>query len=175
MGSFISRITSKSHIPSVIDISVIDRTVTPSSNRPKPVRDSPQWMRGSQWTCRFPVEIMENICDHLSDAHASRTLASLQETSSAFYSLTTPYLYRHIAWTTRQALLFVQLFKTGTWSTSHCQTVARDAHLMDEPTNARLRAFMSRTAAWISPRKQAREWEIYHGCGQAWNCRWLGQ
>lgn len=47
--------------------------------------------RQNNWKCRLPVEIMEKICEHLTNERALRTLASPQSTSSCCHTLITPF------------------------------------------------------------------------------------
>jgi len=105
--------------------------------------------RQNTWECRLPVEIMEKICEVLSNDRALRSLASFQSTSSSFYTLVTPFLYRHIIFNTRQALLFLDLFnkvpKKDKQKLHDFVSVDSGVHLLDQRLAIRLRSVMSFT------------------------------
>jgi hypothetical protein len=105
--------------------------------------------RENTWKCRIPVEIMEMICEHLTKDRALETLASLQSTSSYCYTLVTPFLYRHIVFDTRHAILFINLFNKISRMDRRIfidfEKVNAGGHLLDQKLAKRLRSFMSHT------------------------------
>jgi len=92
---------------------------------------------------------MEQICTNLTDTQALGTLASLQSTSSSFYNLVTPFLYRHIVFDLRQGLLFLDPFnkipKRDKQKFLDFKSVDSGVHLLDQRLAIRLRSFMSYT------------------------------
>ena len=100
------------------------------------------------WSCRLPVEIVETICEKLVSDRALGTLASLQSTSSSLHTLITPFLYRHIVFDTRHAILFLDLFnrispvEKETFLDLQLDT---DSHFLDKTLAVRLRSFISYT------------------------------
>jgi len=98
---------------------------------------------------RLPAEIMEKICEILSNDRALRTLATLQSASTSSYTLTTPFLYRHIVFDIRHAILFLDLFneipKSDENEFLEFGSVNSDSHLLDQKLAVQLRSFMSYT------------------------------
>jgi hypothetical protein len=105
--------------------------------------------RQNTWKCGLPVEIMEKICENLTNDRALGPLASLQSTSSCCYTLVTTFLYRHIVFNTRHAILFLDLFnKISTKDKQNFleyKSVDSSSHLLDQNLANRLRSFMSYT------------------------------
>jgi len=92
---------------------------------------------------------MEKICEHLTNDRALGTLASLQPTSSCCHTLVTPFLYRHIVFDTRHAMLFIDLFYKITTKDKEkflkSDLLVTSTHLIDKPLATRLRWYMSYT------------------------------
>ena len=103
--------------------------------------------RQSSWTCRLPVELLSLVMEYLTEDKASRTLATLQSTSRATYTLTTPYLYRNIILNSYQAFDLFGQFDEFPRSENRliCLPVPADTHLLDLHLCQRLRAFFSNT------------------------------
>ena len=103
----------------------------------------------SAWTCRLPAELMGRVLEGLVDQEALGTLAAIQSTSRATYTLATPYLYRHIILDQRQLINLFGLFET--FPRSHNRLFLQssdqqpDTHLLDLHICHRLRSFFSDT------------------------------
>jgi hypothetical protein len=103
----------------------------------------------SAWTCRLPAELMDLVLEGLMDQEALGTLAAIQSTSRATYTLATPYLYRHIILDQRQLINLFGLFET--FPRSHNRLFLQpsdqqpDTHLLDLHICDRLRSFFSTT------------------------------
>ena len=105
--------------------------------------------RQDTWKCRLPVEIMEKICQNLTKDRALGSLASILSTSSCCHTLVTPFLYRHVIFDTRHAILFLDLFNRISTKDKQnfldFKSVDPDSHLLDQNLASRLRSFMSYT------------------------------
>lgn len=102
----------------------------------------------SAWTCILPPELMGFVLEYLVDDGALGTLASLQSTSRAIYTIATPVLYRHLVLDQRQLINLFGLFETFPRSENRlfCQpTPSQDIHLLDLHICHRLRSFFSHT------------------------------
>jgi hypothetical protein len=144
MGSSLSCIGNKAHEHATNEQPISDLDLD------KPlsiVRATPE--RESNWTFPLPEELMAKICDILSQEKALETLATLQSVSSCSYTLATPFLYRHIIFDTRQALLFLDLFnnisRRGKQKFLEFNSGNSGAHLLDQKLAVRLRSVMTHT------------------------------
>jgi hypothetical protein len=114
---------------------------------PNPVINIAQ-PRISTWTCRLPSELMAKVCEILVEDLNHHTLSNLQQTSSAIYTLVTPYLYQHFHLDQFTAISFFNLFQTFPMSDNKrfCHPVPQDIHLVDMHPADRLRAILSNTS-----------------------------
>ena len=112
-----------------------------------PKQDPEPKKRQSSWTCRLPVELLSVVLEYLTEDKALGTLAAVQTTSRATYTIATPYLYRNIIIDTDQALSLFNQFADfpGSENRLICQPVPADTHLLDLHLYQRLRAYLSHT------------------------------
>jgi hypothetical protein len=104
--------------------------------------------RESEYQCRLPPELMTKIFEILAHDKSLGTLAELQFTSSAIYSIATRYLYRHIIVNQVQTLTLFSLFETFPLIDNALfleKVVPSDTHLLDLHIVYRLRSFFSFT------------------------------
>jgi hypothetical protein len=118
-------------------------------------------VRENKWTFPLPVELMGQICDILSNESALRTLATLQEVSSCSYTLATPFLYRHIIFDARHAILFLDLFnkipKSDRDEFLKFKSVKSGSHLLNQKFAIRLRSVITYTQSLsFIPREDTR-------------------
>jgi hypothetical protein len=124
------------------DMEAIVKTIDPN-----PVISIAQ-PRISTWTCRLPFELMSKICEILVKDLNHHTLTNLQGTSSAMYTLTTPYLYQHLHLDEFTAISFFNLFHTFPISDNRrfFHPIPQNIHLVDMHPAGRLRAVLSNTS-----------------------------
>ena len=104
----------------------------------------------STWNCRLPSELMSLVLDCLVEDEALGTLANVQQTSRAMYSLTTPNLYRNIIVHQYQALKLFGLFDTFPQKDNSLFVgPVPDIHPLDLPVPQRLRYFFSHTQTLV--------------------------
>jgi hypothetical protein len=139
-------ITEPATIPTTTIPSTLDNNdaITTSSDDPAP-------KEMSSWTCRLPFELMSLVLEHLTENQALGTLASVQSTSRAMYTLATPYLYRHIIINEKQALKLFRLFNIFPRNDNRIflDPVPTNKHLLDLQLPHRLRSFFSHTTALL--------------------------
>ena len=140
--------TSEPAITESITIPTI--TIPSTSDQNDPITtcsDDPAPKEMSSWTCRLPSELMSLVLEHLTENRALGTLANVQSTSRAMYTLSTPYLYRHIIINENQALKLFGLFNTFPRVDNRIfvDPVPTDKHLLDLQLPHRLRSFFSHT------------------------------
>lgn len=104
-------------------------------------------IRKSTWTCRLPPELLSLVCEVLTRDHAQATLTNLQSTSSALYTATTPFIYRHIQINQHQAIKLFGLFTTfpSIENRRFFEPVPPETHLVDLHIAHRLRSFFANT------------------------------
>jgi len=120
---------------------VIDSKDTMSGRTKPTCRESP-------YQCRLPPELITKVLDYLTHDQSLGTLAKLQSTSSAIYTLVTPYLYRHIIVNQVQLITLFRLFETFPRSDNKRfleEVVPLKTHLLDLHIVYRLRKFFSYT------------------------------
>ena len=90
---------------------------------------------------------MAKICKGLSEESAQGTLAKMQETSSAMYTVVTPHLYRSIQLGLAKVIPFFNLFTMFPQSDNKrfFHPVSTTLHLVDVHITDRLRVFLSHT------------------------------
>ena len=66
--------------------------------------------RESSWTCRLPVELLSIVLEYLTEDKALGSLAAVQSTSRATYTIATPYLYRNMVMNLYQAFDLLSQF-----------------------------------------------------------------
>jgi hypothetical protein len=66
--------------------------------------------RISKWTCRLPKELMHKFLSIVAHNKDADSLRNLQSTSSAVYSVVSPYLYRHLTLKTDGLIKLLRLF-----------------------------------------------------------------
>jgi len=127
---------------------------------------APHATRTSTWKCRLPVEIMALVLEFLVAKQDSLgTIGAIQQTSSALYTVTTPYLYRHVQLDQPCAVRLFGLFNTFPQSDNlrFFHSVPK-IHLMDMHVADRLRTFLSYTTAltlqfWEEPFVASPGWQ----------------
>jgi hypothetical protein len=104
--------------------------------------------RISSWTCQLPSELIAKVCKILVKDLNHHTLSNLQGTSSAIYTLTTPYLYQHLHLDQFTAISFFNLFQTFPLSDNKrlLHPVHPNIHLVDMHPADRLRVVLSNTS-----------------------------
>ena len=120
---------------------VIDSKDTVSGGTKPTSRESP-------YQCRIPPELITKVLDYLTHDQSLGTLAKLQSTSSAIYTLVNPYLYRHIIVNQVQALTLFDLFRGFPRDDNRLfleTNVPPNTHLLDLHIVYRLRSFFSHT------------------------------
>jgi len=111
------------------------------------MKDHAPKKRESSWTCRLPVELLSIVLEYLTEDKALGTLAVIQSTSRATYTIATPYLYRNIILDIDQAVYLLGQFDGFPRSENRliCQPIPPSIHLLDLHLSQRLRACFSNT------------------------------
>jgi hypothetical protein len=132
---------STATLPSTLDH---NDAITTSSDNPAPEEMS-------SWNCRLPSKLMSLVLEQLTEDQALGTLAEVQSTSRAVYTLATPYLYRHIIINQQQALKLFGLFDTFPRDDNSVflEAVPTDQHSIDTQLPHRLRSFFSYTTTLL--------------------------
>jgi len=106
--------------------------------------------RKSTWICRLPSELMATVCEILVKDICQYTLSKLRMTSSAVYTLVTPYLYQHLHLDQYTAVSFFTLFQEFPLSGNRrfFYPVPPNIHLIDMHPANRLQAVLSNTTTW---------------------------
>jgi hypothetical protein len=102
--------TSSPHSTFLTDMSDSDQSIV--ENIDPGLVPSITQSRISSWTCQLPSELIAKVCKILVKDLNHHTLSNLQGTSSAIYTLTTPYLYQHLHLDQSTAISFFNLFQT---------------------------------------------------------------
>lgn len=125
----------------------------PDTTTAEPVATLLPPFRQSEWTCSVPSEILSMILELLVKDEALRTIANVQSTSSAMYTLATPYLYREINLTLRSAVYLFGQFAGIPRVDNRLfrDIVPADTHLLDLHVCHRLRAFFAHTQMIFFP------------------------
>ena len=107
----------------------------------------PPTIRLSKWTCQLPKELLFKILEMLVKDKAFRSIANVQSTSSTMYTLTTPFLYRHVELKAQSASRLFGQFADFPRSENKlfCNALPSDQHLIDLHKCYRLRSFFSHT------------------------------
>lgn len=103
--------------------------------------------RKPTWICRLPSELMARVCEILVKDICQYTLSKLRVTSSAMYTLVTPYLYQHLHLDQFTAVSFFDLFQKFPPSDNRrfFYPVPPNIHLIDMHPADRLQAVLSNT------------------------------
>ena len=101
--------------------------------------------RTSSWTCRLPSEIMGLICEDVVWDRDQQSLSRLQSTSSAMYTMVTPYFFRHTRVNQHMAIVLFSLFNgfPKTDNNRFLHPIPEGVHLVDLHPAYRLRKFFS--------------------------------
>lgn len=121
--------------------------------------------RQNSWTYRLPVDLLSIVLEYLTEDKALGTLAALQSTFRATYSIVTPYLYRQIAIDQTQAFDLFGQFEEFPRCENRliCQPIPLGTHTLDLHLGQRLRACVSNT--------QTLSLDLRQGSGLDWFAR----